>query len=158
MRTENSVIITVSPEVVFALGADVERWPVILPHYRYVRVLGGAAGRRPLPRVRTIAMSASRSGIPVRWTSTQSLEPVSGRILYHHVAGLTRGMDVVWEIEPVSHGTRVRILHDLPRPMGILRLPSGTWIAANVFIGYIAELTLAGIKRYAESLEQDSVR
>jgi uncharacterized membrane protein len=150
MWTENWVTIQAPVKTVFALGADVERWPLMLPHYRYVRVLGGAGGRDTIPPLRTVEMSARRGVIPVRWTSTQALHPDVGRIIYRHVAGITRGMDVVWQIERDTEGTQVRIMHELAVPGGVLRLPTGTWIAAHVFISHIADLTLAGIKHLAE--------
>lgn len=158
MRTENRMTVHAPPEIVFALAADVERWPALLPHYRYVRVLGGAGGRSRLPVDRTVEMSATRSGIPVHWTSTQTLHPEAGQILYRHIRGVTRGMEVAWEIERCAAVVEVRILHQLDRPTGLLRVPGGTWVAGHVFITHIAAQTLAGIARHAEASARGQVR
>lgn len=156
IHTVNSIEIDAPVDAVFHLGTDVERWPALLSHYRYVRVLGGAAGRSPLPRVRTVEMSASRTGIPVRWTATQTIDGAGKRIAYAHIRGFTRGMSVLWEVEQSAGKTHVRIVHDLDRPAGILRIPGGQLIAAAVFITHIADQTLAGIKARAESDSHES--
>ncbi|MGH7568687.1 MAG: SRPBCC family protein, partial [Gemmatimonadales bacterium] len=50
MRTVDRIRIHAPLERVFALAQDVERWPEILPHYRWVRFLdrraavGGGSG------------------------------------------------------------------------------------------------------------------
>lgn len=139
-----------SPDTVFSLAADIARWPDILNHYRYVRML--SAGGIPLPERSCIArMSATRSGIPVSWTSIQTLDPAGRRVFYRHIAGATTNMDVVWEIVASNHGVSdVTITHDLFQPVGILRLPFARSIASGFFIHSIAEQTLAGIKQVVE--------
>ena len=47
MRTVDERQIDAPPERVFAAAADVERWPAILPHYRWVRMLERSAGTAP---------------------------------------------------------------------------------------------------------------
>ena len=44
-RGENEILITASPDIIFPLAAAVERWPELLPHYRWVRVLDRRDGR-----------------------------------------------------------------------------------------------------------------
>jgi len=38
MHTENSIVIHAPVERVFALGAAIQEWPRLLPHYRWVIV------------------------------------------------------------------------------------------------------------------------
>ena len=45
-------------DTIVALAADVERWPVILPHYRWVTLLDGGGDRK------TVEMAARRGRIP----------------------------------------------------------------------------------------------
>ncbi len=52
-------------EAAFELAVEVERWPQILPHYRYVRAVDAPA------RERRFAMGARRGPIPVRWEAIQ---------------------------------------------------------------------------------------
>ena len=77
MDTTIDRLMRADPDVIFELGARVEDWPRILPHYRWVRVLRAdgdgrvveMAARRPLLPV------ASGIGIPVRWTAIQRADP-----------------------------------------------------------------------------------
>src|SRR6266516_5941618 len=98
MRVENSLLIAASPDIIFALAADVERWPRLLPHYRRVRTLK-RRGKQTL-----VEMAAHRDGLPVSWTSIMEVRPSERRILFRHVRGITRGMAVEWTIEPQADG------------------------------------------------------
>ena len=102
VHTENSVDIRGDIEEVWDLASQVERWPAILPHYRSVRVLAERDGAR------LVEMRAHRDGIPLRWWAEQRCDPATPRIAFHHVAGITRGMDVEWSFEPTQGGVRVR--------------------------------------------------
>lgn len=145
MRSEISIWIDASPDTVFPLVADLPRWAERLPHYRYVRVLSH-------DRDETLAaMSARRGPIPVFWHAVQTPDPSTRRIAFRHVRGITRGMEVLWTLEPERGGTRARILHDLD-----LRWPwIGPWVAEHVigrgFIEPIASRTLARFKAIAEA-------
>jgi uncharacterized membrane protein len=145
VRTENRIQIDAPPDQIFRLAAEVEFWPALLPHYRYVRVLRRATDRR------LVEMGASRDGIPVSWTSIQWLERERRRITFRHVKGVTRGMVVEWLIEPGVEGpVEVRIAHALRLRWPIL----GNWAADRVigpyFVHDIAGKTLRRIKEIAE--------
>ena len=45
MHTVDTIAIASTPEVVYRLASDVERWPDILPHYRWVTRGGNARTR-----------------------------------------------------------------------------------------------------------------
>jgi uncharacterized membrane protein len=146
MLTQNRIRIAAPAQTVFRLGAEVEFWPALLPHYRYVRVL-----RRAGPR-RLVKMGATRDGIPVNWTSLQWLEPELQRITFRHVAGITRGMLVEWAIVPdAAGGVDVTISHNFRPPWPLV----GNWAAERVigpyFVHHIAGKTLREIKRIAEA-------
>jgi uncharacterized membrane protein len=132
-------------ERIFGLAADIERWPQILPHYRYVRRLPDVDGERQF------AMGARRGVIPVRWAAIQRPLPAERRIEFHHTGGVTRGMEVAWRFEPDGdEAWDVSIHHALE-----LRWPLvGALVAEHVigpqFIDAIAGRTLRTIRRLAE--------
>ncbi len=142
-------MIAADPVVIFKLAAEIERWPLFLPHYRYVRLLRGAAGGR----YKVAAMGARRDGIPVRWVTTQELFPreTPQRIRFVHVRGVTRGMDVAWLLTPGPQGVHVEIRHQFdPRWPGVsARLVER--IIGDFFVGTIAGRTLRCVKATAEA-------
>jgi ribosome-associated toxin RatA of RatAB toxin-antitoxin module len=150
MRTVDRVSVAAPLERVFAVAADVERWPDFLEHYRWVRMRQGAA------RGAVVEMAAWRPfgfiKYPTWWLS--EMETDSGRhtVRYRHIGGITTGMDVEWKLEQRGDRVDVTIVHEWDGP----RWPLISWIAANwvigpVFIHGIASRTLAGVKRKAES-------
>lgn len=146
MHTVNRTTIQAPVEIVYALAADIARWPQLLSHYRYVSMVARESPSSP----RVARMSARHLGVPVVWTSTQVLDEERALIRYHHVAGITAGMDVEWRIDPKGNGCDVSIAHDLDEPGMLLKMPFARFVAGNVFVSGIADRTLAGIKRHAE--------
>ncbi len=136
----------------FAAGADVERWPDWLAHYRWVRFLE----RRSDGSGGLVEMAAWRPFGPLRyptwWVSEMTIERQVPRIRYRHVRGITRGMDVAWDFEAREDGVLVTITHEWSGPAW----PLVGGVAANavigpVFIHGIAARTLEGIARRAEA-------
>ena len=91
MNCENSILIRAPLPTVFAATSDLERWPEILPHYRWIRVLGRNGSSM------TVQMAARRDvisgglGFPLQWTAVETTFPARGRIEFEHVGGITRG-------------------------------------------------------------------
>lgn len=142
--TRNSVEIAAPAKTVYDLAAATERWPEILPHYRYVRVLE----RRGATRV--VAMSAWQDVFPLRWVAEQTNDPATPHIAFHHVRGWTRGMDVDWIFEPFAGGTRVTIEHRLRFLFPIAAEWLGKHLVSDYFIHGVAAKTLARVKALAE--------
>jgi ribosome-associated toxin RatA of RatAB toxin-antitoxin module len=144
MHIETSLLMRAQPSGIYPIAATVERWPDLLPHYRYVRVL------RHEGNSRLVEMAAHRDGIPVRWWAEQRLYPDLPRITFKHVRGVTAGMDVEWIFDSIEEGTLVRIIHELDP-----HWPLGSLIAKHIvgpfFIENIAGKTLHQIKRIVES-------
>src|SRR6478752_384724 len=65
MHSEMHVDIQGDIDEVWALASAVDRWPVILPHYRYVTVVQERAD----PPRQIVEMAAWRGIFPVRWLS-----------------------------------------------------------------------------------------
>jgi hypothetical protein len=139
----------------FHAAADVERWPEILPHYRWVTFLRRDGFGRGL-----VEMAArryfGRAPYPVWWVSEMTVDESKPVVLYRHVAGITTGMDVEWSFRDEGDGTtHVRIVHDWdegphwPLP-GVARRAIAGAIIGPVFIHQVASRTLRGIKRAVE--------
>jgi ribosome-associated toxin RatA of RatAB toxin-antitoxin module len=139
MRSVMRVRMRAPAERIFALAADVERWPQLLPHYRYVRRLAAENGER------RFAMGARRGLIPLRWEAIQRPRPAHRTIEFSHVGGVTRGMEVAWRIEPIEGGVEVSIEHELRT-----RWPLFGGVVAS-FVEAVAGRTLRRIKTLAES-------
>ena len=147
MQMDNVIEIRAPLERVFQLGAFVERWPEFLPHYRYVRLLEDSVtlqGRR-----RVVEMGASRDGIPVSWTSIQEHRPAENRILFRHIKGATKGMDVEWRLEQRGDLVHVTIHHDFS-PSWPLIAGWGARFVGGFFVDPIANKTLRCIRDRAE--------
>jgi ribosome-associated toxin RatA of RatAB toxin-antitoxin module len=142
--TRNTVEIWAPPGAVYALGADTARWPHILPHYRWVRVLETRGATQ------VVAMSAWRDIFPIRWVAEQTNDPVAPHIAFRHVRGWTKGMDVEWIFEPIAGGTRVTIEHRLAFVFPVAAGWIGKHIVSNYFIHGVATKTLARMKALAE--------
>ena len=153
MTTVDEQLVRAPLPRIFGLASDVERWPAILPHYRFVRFLerrddGGGV----------VDMSASRPfGIlqwPTWWRSRMSVHSAPAStpsIRFAHVAGITAGMEVEWSFEPRDAGTQVRIVHlwDGP-PVPAIGGVAATMLIGPVFVHGIARRTLAGLASAAE--------
>ena len=150
MRTVDTLWVAAAPERVFQRAADVEAWPRILPHYRWVRM------RERRPDGGLVEMAAWRPFGPLRWPtwwlSEMRVDPERREVHYRHIGGVTTGMDVLWSVVPEGSGSRATILHEwMGPPWAILRRPAADWVIGPVFVHGIASRTLAGIARAAES-------
>jgi ribosome-associated toxin RatA of RatAB toxin-antitoxin module len=163
MYTVDQTVINAPAEVCFRAAADVERWPEVLPHYRWVRFHrkdGFGTGK--------VEMAARRDFGPIRypvwWVSEMRVDEMAPAVFYQHVDGITTGMDVVWSFEKIDAGqTRVKIVHDWadgprwPLPRGIRKLIADL-VIGPVFIHHVASRTLTGIRTKAEAVHSDQGR
>lgn len=149
MQTVDRIHMKAAIEPVFRAAMEVEHWPAILSHYRWVRTLERRgtealvemAAWRPFGRLR----------YPTWWVSEMVVDLPSAQVHYRHVRGITTGMDVVWRLEPLAGGTEVTIVHQWSGPSWpLVGAAAAEWIIGPVFVHGIASRTLAGIKRYVE--------
>ncbi|GAC1442595.1 MAG: hypothetical protein NVS2B8_18330 [Vulcanimicrobiaceae bacterium] len=140
-----SIEIAAPARAVYALAAATERWPQILPHYRYVRIVSGD------DRARVVEMGASRDGIPIAWTAEQTNDPVAPHVAFRHVRGWTRGMDVAWNFSTEGAITRVTIEHHLQFAFPVASDWLGRHVVGDFFVDDVARKTLARIKALAEA-------
>src|SRR3989442_14616364 len=114
MRTVDQTTIRAPVERAFEAASQVERWPEMLPHYRWVRFLerreGGGivemAAWRPFGPLR----------YPTRWVSEMTIDVRRREIRYRHVRGITRGMNVVWRFAPAGQGGAATLVPERPGP------------------------------------------
>ena len=149
MRTLDQTTIRAPVERAFDAASQVERWPRILPHYRWVRFLERREGGG------IVEMAAWRPFGPLRyptwWVSEMTIDVRRREIRYRHVRGITRGMNVVWRFAPADQGVTATIVHEWRGPAWPLIGPLAAGLVIGpVFIHGIAARTLAGIKRFAE--------
>jgi ribosome-associated toxin RatA of RatAB toxin-antitoxin module len=153
MRTVDDLVVRAPLDTIFGIAADVERWPALLPHYRYVRFrerTGGRAGG-------TVEMSANRPfGVaqwPTWWLSLMEVhaEGAAPSIRYRHVEGITSRMEVEWSFRPVAEGTHVTVLHLWNGPSWpLIGTVAARAVIGPIFVHGIASRTLAGLARAAE--------
>ena len=144
MLKTNSIIMCAPKMTVFETAANLELWPRILPHYRYIHYLE----RSPTRNV--VVMAATRSGIPISWTSEEIIDRDSIEIRFCHLKAFTKGMRVVWTFQEAPAGVLVEIKHDLAFRVKILA-PIADKIIGDFFIHHIANKTLRCMKSYVEA-------
>jgi uncharacterized membrane protein len=149
MRTVDQIRIRAPADRVFDVASQVERWPDILAHYRWVRFLERRNGGG------TVEMAAWRpfavARYPAWWVSEMQVDRAAQEIRYRHVRGITRGMDVVWRLAARADGVDVTIVHEWTGPAWpLIGGLAARLVIGPVFIHGIASRTLAGIKQEAE--------
>ena len=153
MRTVDTIRIAAPPDRVFAAAREVERWPDLLAHYRWVRLLEGTTTHG------VVEMAAWRPFGPVRWPtwwkSRMESDPERRVVRYRHIGGITTGMDVEWAITPDADragGSLVTLLHWWEGPSWpLIRRPAAEWVIGPVFVHGIASRTLSGLRAHLEN-------
>src|SRR5437763_12515401 len=128
MHKTNSILMRAPKMSIFETAANLELWPKILPHYRYIHYLERSPNRN------VVVMAATRSGIPISWTSEQIIDREKCEVRFHHLKAFTKGMDVVWSFTDTPDGVRVEILHELK-----FRVPALAPIADKIIGGFFIE-------------------
>src|SRR6267142_2170386 len=144
MHKTNSIIMQAPKMSIFETAADLELWPKILPHYRYIRYLERSPNRN------IVVMAATRSGIPISWTSEQIIDREKLEVRFHHLKAFTKGMHVVWTFQETPAGVLVEIAHNLNFRVPVLA-PLAEPIIGDFFIHHIANRTLQCMKTYLET-------
>ncbi|MGI8485748.1 MAG: SRPBCC family protein, partial [Thermomicrobiales bacterium] len=146
MRTANTVKMSGALDNIVALAVDTERWPIILPHYRWVTLLEGGGDHK------AVEMAARRGRIPVKWRAVQDVErdgptPI---IRFKHIGGVTKGMEVAWHFAQNPDHVSVTINHEFIPPWPVVGNLVADHIIGPQFIEAIAAKTLATIKAIVE--------
>jgi ribosome-associated toxin RatA of RatAB toxin-antitoxin module len=144
MHKTNSLLMQAPKIMIFETAANLELWPKILPHYRYIRFLERGRDHN------LVIMAATRSGIPISWTSEQIIDRDRLEIHFHHLKAWTKGMRVVWTFSDTPSGVLVEISHDLRFRIRALA-PIVDLVIGDFFIYNIANKTLRCMKAYVEA-------
>ena len=143
MRSTNAIIIRAPKERIFSTAANLELWPKILPHYRYIKYLSRGTDRN------VVIMAARRCGIPISWTSEQIIDRERMEVRFRHLKAWTKGMNVVWRFSESAAGVLVEIVHELRFRVRWLAPIAETIIGAG-FIEPVATKTLRHMKAHIE--------
>jgi ribosome-associated toxin RatA of RatAB toxin-antitoxin module len=144
MHKINSLVMHAPKMKVFETAADLELWPKILPHYRYIHYLERSPNRN------VVVMAATRSGIPISWTSEQIIDREKCEVRFHHLKAWTKGMRVVWTFEDSPTGVLVKISHELRFRIAVVA-PIVDLLIGDFFIHNIANKTLRCMKACVEA-------
>jgi ribosome-associated toxin RatA of RatAB toxin-antitoxin module len=144
MHKTNSIVMHAPKLAILETAANLELWPKILPHYRYIRFLERSPNRN------LVVMAARRSGIPISWTSEQIIDRDKCEIHFHHLKAWTKGMRVLWTFQETPEGVLVGIRHDLKFRVNLLATIADK-IIGDFFIHHIANKTLRCMKAYIEA-------
>jgi ribosome-associated toxin RatA of RatAB toxin-antitoxin module len=143
MQTGNSIIMHAPRAVIFETIADLAHWPRLLPHYRYVRFLERCADHS------IVEMGATRSGIPISWTSELVVDRERMEIRFLHLKAFTRGMRVIWTFKETPAGVLVEIQHTLHFRVAALATLAEP-IIGRFFVHHVANQTLRVMKEKIE--------
>jgi ribosome-associated toxin RatA of RatAB toxin-antitoxin module len=144
MHKTNSIVMRAPKMAIFETAANLELWPKILPHYRYIRFLERGPGRN------IVVMAARRSGIPISWSSEQIIDRERLEIRFVHLKAWTKGMQVIWTFSDTPEGVCVTITHDLRFRIPALS-PIADPIIGDFFTHNVANKTLRCMKAYVEA-------
>lgn len=152
IRTDERIT-SAPPATAFRVAADVEQWPRILPHYRWVRFHEKRGFGRGIVEMAAWRDFLGPARYPTWWASEMEADRDVPIVRYRHVEGVTRGMDVRWEFFPADAGTRVRVVHEWDGPAWpvISRIAADHVIGPH-FVSAIAQRTLAGVCAEAERI------
>jgi ribosome-associated toxin RatA of RatAB toxin-antitoxin module len=150
METLDERVVRAPVSTMFEIARQVEHWPALLSHYRYVRFRERTSDGGGI-----VEMSANRPfGLvhwPTWWLSEMQVDSARPAIRFRHIGGITTAMDVEWSFTPTNEGTHVKLLHvwDGPR-WPLIGVVAATAVIGPVFIHGIASRTLEGLAREAE--------
>jgi hypothetical protein len=145
MRGIDAVLIRAPLDDVYDLARAVERWPSLLPHYRFVRIHGERGHRR------LVELAACRDWIPFRWLVLQECHPDVPEITFRHVGGITAGLIAEWSFQPRLDGVEVHVRRNFDPERPPLGRPIVEWIAGPFLVEHVVDRTLARIKTLAEA-------
>ena len=153
MRSTVGIEIDAPAQLVFDLARAVDRWERLLPHYARSRVVEtrGDGSRIVAFVARRPVLPWLGLGLPVAWRARTWNEPADLRLRFRHVAGVTRGMDVTWRIEPALDGSAAAVtIEHVFSPA----IPGLAGFVDRWFTRAIARRTLATFKALAETMAE----
>jgi hypothetical protein len=152
MRTIDKQFMAASPDVVWPRAVNVEQWPELLSHYRWVTRQQGEPGGDGVVEMAAWRPFGGPLKWPTWWRSQMWVDAAAGEIRYQHIGGITTGMAVLWQVQQAAGGgTMVTITHEWSGPQWpVIGRFAADEIIGPIFVHGIASRTLAGLARAAE--------
>lgn len=140
----NRIEMAAPPQRVFEVVSDLNSWPRYLPHYRWIRVIENH------PDYQLVRMACFRGLIPIDWVSRFHADASKRELHFIHQKAFTRGMHVVWHLEPLRGGeaTAVTITHEMEAVRSRLGRFIADCVIGGFFIDYVATRTLGNFAKY----------
>jgi hypothetical protein len=90
---------------------------------------------------------------PTWWLSQMHTDADEPAVYYKHIAGITTGMDVKWQLQRHDDGTFIRLFHTWAGPAWpLISSVAANHVIGPHFVSAIAQRTLTGVAREAERL------
>lgn len=151
MITVDERFVRAPAELCFRVAADVERWPTLLSHYRWVRFHEKQSFGHGVVEMAAWRRFPAGVKYPTWWVSEMRSQENEPAVYYKHIDGITRGMEVKWELNARGDETFIRLVHTWDGPQWPF---IGGLVATHVigphFVSAIAQQTLEGLAREAE--------
>jgi ribosome-associated toxin RatA of RatAB toxin-antitoxin module len=110
MKTKHGKAVIGSFKEVYGLVEEVGRWPEIVENVGDVKVLGMEA------RKKVVEMATRGGMLPLKMTALQESLPAERRILFSHIKGVMKGVEVEWTFNEVRLKDKglvlVNVTHD----------------------------------------------
>jgi hypothetical protein len=152
MITIDEQLVHAPPDVCFDVAADVEKWPAILSHYRWVRFHSKQGFGEGVVEMAAWRRFPGGLKYPTWWVSQMRSEPSEPAVYYEHIAGVTKGMSVKWELNARGSDTFIRLFHTWDGPgWPLISSLAADHVIGPHFVSAIAQRTLAGVARAAEA-------
>jgi ribosome-associated toxin RatA of RatAB toxin-antitoxin module len=147
----NQIEMSAPPKRVFEVVSDLASWPRYLPHYRWIRVM------EHHPDHLVVRMACYRGMIPIDWVSRFHTDPDKNELQFDHLKAFTRGMKVIWNLEPLENGskTRVTIHHELDPVVKRWGNFFAQRVVGQFFIDYVATRTLRNFAKYFSNFKEN---
>lgn len=153
MHTATAIVMRAPRGQIFETAANLENWPRLLPHYRYITYLERGARQPDGSERHVVVMAARRGNLPIAWTSEQVIDREAMEVRFTHLKRWTKGMHVAWtftELPEDPGAVRVEIVHDLRFRFPPLA-PLADRIIGGFFIEHVANQTLRSFKQHLEA-------
>lgn len=139
---EARILINGTPEKIYALAKNMERFPEFMPDVEEVKVLERGDGRT------VTEWTTSVEGIPITWSEEDIFDDASNTITYRLIEGDLDKFEGAWTFEPVDEGTQVTMTVDFDFGMPTLADLLGPILEVKVKEN--CEMMLNGMKNEIE--------
>jgi len=139
---EVSILVNSSPQTVYGLAKEMERYPDFMPDVESITVVERDANRTVTDWVTNV------EGIPICWKEEDIFDDAAATISYRLIEGDLDKFEGAWTFEPKDGGTQVTLTVDFDFGMPTLADLLGPILKVKVEEN--SEMMLAGMKKEIE--------